>query len=114
MQMAGTDLDSLATEARAPQGAGDLVDGDGQASTDAAEPQMKGDAPGGEGLEQPETVQVALAVCQQVADGELTVAAVAQPVAVGVPVPQTFEDEFRDFDLAPFTLVRLSVKRALD
>ena len=113
MQMAGTDLGSLATEARAPQSAGDLVD-DGQASTDAAGPQMKGDDPGGERLEQPETVQVALAVCQRVADGELTVAAVAQPVAVAGSVPQTFEDEFRDFDLAPSTLVRLSVKRALD
>ncbi|MFL5309381.1 MAG: sugar transferase, partial [Myxococcales bacterium] len=114
MQTAGTDLGSLAAEARAaPQGAGDLVDGDGQASS-AAQPMKREDPRAGEQLAQPETVQVALAVCQQVAAGELAVAAVAQPVSAVVAAAESFVDEFRDFDLDAATLVRLSVKRALD
>jgi lipopolysaccharide/colanic/teichoic acid biosynthesis glycosyltransferase len=84
MQTAGTDLGSLAAEARAPQSVGDLISGEAQASTDAA------------------------------AGGELAARAVVQPVVAAVLAPETFEDEFRDFDLTPATLVRLSVKRALD
>jgi lipopolysaccharide/colanic/teichoic acid biosynthesis glycosyltransferase len=106
MQMAGTDLGSLAAEARAPQG----VEGSGQASTNAGEPQMKSADPG----EQPETVQVALAAYQQVSGGDVAVATLAQPVPAVVAAPDTFEDEFRDFDLESSTLLRLSVKRALD
>src|SRR5690348_15183024 len=115
MQTAGTDLGSLAAEARAPQAVSDLIPGEAQASTDAAETQTNSADPAGEQVARPETVQVALAVCQQVAGGDLALAAVVEPPVVEVlAAPQTFEDEFQDFDLSPSTLVRLSVKRALD
>src|SRR6267143_75589 len=116
MQTAGTDLGSLAAESRAPQGAGEVVvGGGGQASMDAAEPQMKGSDPGcGEPIDQPETVPVEIAACQEVNVGDLAVAAGVQPAPNAAPDFAAFEDEFRDFDLKVSTLVRLSVKRALD
>jgi lipopolysaccharide/colanic/teichoic acid biosynthesis glycosyltransferase len=71
---------------------------------------MKSADPG----EQPEAVQVALAAYQQVSGGDVAVATLAQPVPAVVAAPDTFEDEFRDFDLESSTLLRLSVKRAVD
>jgi len=116
MQTAGTDLGSLAAESRAAQGAGEVVvGGGGQASMDAAEPQMKASDPGcGEPIDQPETVPVEIAACQEVNVGDLAVAAGVQPAPNAAPDFAAFEDEFRDFDLKVSTLVRLSVKRALD
>jgi lipopolysaccharide/colanic/teichoic acid biosynthesis glycosyltransferase len=112
MQTAGTELGSLAAEARAPQAA--VLDGGDEASN-AAEPQMNGGDPGGSAqLEQAPTVQVALAVCGEVAGGDLAVASVAQPVPAVVSGAHTFEDEFRDFDLTVSVLVRLAIKRAVD
>jgi len=107
MHMAGTDPSSLAGETRTPNGT--IVDGDGLTS-DTAGPDVKGAA--GEETEQPEMVEAALAV--EVSGHDVAVAALAESIPAVAPDPQALDDEFRDFDLAFSTLVRLSLKRGFD
>jgi len=61
----------------------------------------------------PEAVEVAVAVCRQVAAGEIALGGEPVPIRPDYD-PAALERELREFDLALSTLVRLSLKRALD
>src|SRR5215470_4523744 len=61
----------------------------------------------------PEAIEVAVAVCRQVAAGEIALG--GEPVSIRPEYdPAALERELRDFDLALSRLARLCLKRAVD